>query len=79
MAQVKEVGIFTYVEDGSVVIDVWYVSGRMTEVFGDDFDEAIAALPCTVRRDFLRKDAYRLIRTNFGTRTHGQWYRPKGE
>lgn len=79
MAQVKEIGIFTSVEDGSVVIDIWYVSGRMMEVSGDDFDEAVAALPCAVRREFLRKGAYRLTKAKFGTRTHGQWWQPKGE
>ena len=79
MAQIKEIGIFTIVDSGNVIVDVWYGQGRMNEVIAASFDEAIAALPYAVRRDFTRKGAYRLVKTKFGTRVRGQWWQPTGK
>ena len=77
-AKVRLVLIETFHEQDpglwSVIITVYYESGRLKEYYGDSVEEAISRLPHPERyRDM------ELVRTKEGTKVTGEWWKPRRE
>lgn len=71
-----EIALFTYHQDGTTEVVVYYDNGKAKSYWGETSSQALSKAPKDIRNAF--HDSMKLYKTRTGTRVSGEWYRHDG-